>query len=127
MLQEVLVIDDSELIHQMYGLMLHKRYNCHLEKAFNGREGLVKLASKNRPDLVLLDINMPVMDGLKFLETMQEDKSLIQIPVIIISTEGKEVDIMQGLRLGATAYIIKPFKEDDLIEIIEKIKNENRL
>ncbi len=121
MLKKVLVADDSELIHNMYKLML-KRYNgCYVISAKNGREALDKLAEEEEIELILLDINMPVMNGLQFLENVRDQGQYTHIPVIIISTEGKEEDTIKGLGLGAKGYIVKPFKSAMLHNMIESI------
>ncbi len=72
MLDKVLVVDDSDLIHNMYKLMLKKYRGCAVLKALNGQEALDKLADES-VDLILLDINMPVMNGIQFLETIQKN------------------------------------------------------
>jgi DNA-binding response OmpR family regulator len=121
MIKKVLVIDDSELIHNMYRLMLKKYPGCEMVSARNGKEGLEKLEMESDFDLVLLDINMPVMNGLQFLETRKREGKHTHVPVIIISTEGKEEDTLRGLNLGAKGYIVKPFKSIALHNTIESI------
>jgi two-component system, chemotaxis family, chemotaxis protein CheY len=121
MLKKVLIVDDSELIHNMYRMMLKKYEGCALTKAFNGREALDKLAIEDDFDLILLDINMPVMNGLQFLECLHSEKKYDHIPVVIISTEGKEDDTIKGLNLGAKGYIVKPFKSDSLHTLIQNL------
>jgi two-component system, chemotaxis family, chemotaxis protein CheY len=120
MLKKVLVVDDSSLIHQMYRLVLN-RYSCTIADAMNGQEALEVLALQNDIDLILLDINMPVMNGLQFLEKASPLGIISKIPVIIISTEGKEEDTIRGLKLGARGYLKKPFHPAGLHEMIEKI------
>ncbi len=120
MLKKVLVVDDSALIHQMYRLVL-TRYNCTIADAMNGQEALEVLALQNDIELILLDINMPVMNGLQFLEKASPLGIISRIPVIIISTEGKEEDTIRGLKLGARGYLKKPFQPACLHEMIEKI------
>jgi len=120
MLKKVLVVDDSSLIHQMYRLVLN-RYNCTIADAMNGQEALELLAVQNDIELILLDINMPVMNGLQFLEKASPLGISSRIPVIIISTEGKEEDTIRGLKLGARGYLKKPFHPASLHEMIEKI------
>jgi two-component system chemotaxis response regulator CheY len=121
MLKKILVVDDSELIHNMYKLMMKKYAGCKLVKALNGKEALDQLAQENDFDLILLDINMPVMNGIQFLETLRKEKKLPSIPIIIISTEGKEEDTVRGLGLGARGYVVKPFQSMTLHALIEKI------
>jgi two-component system chemotaxis response regulator CheY len=120
MLKKVLVIDDSPLIHQMYKLVL-LRYKCEILDAMNGQEGLELLASNDDVGLILLDINMPVMNGVQFLEKAQEMGITKRIPIIIISTEGKEEDTLRGLKLGAKGYVVKPFNPPDLHQLIDKM------
>lgn len=125
MLKKVLVVDDSELIHNMYRLMFKKYPRCVQLKATNGKEALEKMAIEKDIELILLDINMPVMNGIQFLEHLQKNGKHRNIPIIIISTEGKEEDTLRGLSLGARGYIVKPFKSVVLHNLIEKIfKNE---
>jgi len=121
MLKKILVVDDSELIHNMYRLILKKYDGCTLVKAMNGREGLDQLAVEEGIELILLDINMPVMNGLQFLEAVKKKAEYAHIPVIIISTEGREDDTLRGLSLGARGYIVKPFKSAMLHGLIESV------
>jgi len=110
----------------MYRLMFKKYPNCTQLKAMNGKEALEKLAREKDIDLILLDINMPVMNGIQFLEHVRTDGKHTHIPIIIISTEGKEEDTLRGLSLGAKGYIVKPFKSVVLHNMIESIfRSEN--
>ncbi|HWI40893.1 MAG TPA: response regulator [Verrucomicrobiae bacterium] len=120
MLKKVLVVDDSALIHQMYRLVL-MRYKCDIIDAMNGQEGLDILATDDDVQLILLDINMPIMNGVQFLEKALALGISKRIPVIIISTEGKEEDTIRGLKLGARGYLKKPFAPADLHELIDRV------
>lgn len=120
MIKKMLVIDDSALIHQMYRLVM-SRYKCEIVDAMNGQEALDMVAVQDDIQLILLDINMPVMNGLQFLEKSAPLGIPKKIPIIIISTEGKEEDTIRGLRLGARGYLKKPFNPPDLHSMIEKI------
>ena len=115
---KVLVIDDSSLIHKMFKVMLPKST---LVFAFDGREALQRLSEHPDVDLIFLDINMPNMNGLEFLAQVKEDHALARIPVIIVSTEGKEQDTLRGLRAGASAYIKKPFRNEVVMELMKKV------
>ena len=101
MLRKILTVDDSALIHKMYRFFLKKYRGCVVVSAKNGREALDKLATESDFDLILLDINMPIMNGIQFLEDERRLKEHAHIPVIVISTEGKEEDTIRGLKLGA--------------------------
>lgn len=120
MLKKVLVIDDSALIHQMYKMVL-MRYKCSIIDAMNGQDGIDKLAQNPDASLILLDINMPMMNGLEFIRKVKELGKFDHIPIVIVSTEGKEEDTMRGLALGAKGYVKKPFQPSDLHALIEKL------
>ena len=120
MLKKILVVDDSSLIHQMYRLVM-SRYKCEIVDAMNGQEALDLLSLQKDVQLILLDINMPVMNGVQFLEKASKTGLQSKIPVIIISTEGKEEDTIRGLKLGAKGYLKKPFNPSDLYNLIGKV------
>src|SRR5262245_37391603 len=121
MLRRVLAIDDSTVALEMYRLILSQYRGCEIVMARNGAEALGTLSRPEPIDLILLDINMPVMNGLEFLRRIRQEPAQKDIPVIIISTEGREEDTLQGLKMGAQAYIKKPFKETELRALIRKI------
>jgi two-component system, chemotaxis family, chemotaxis protein CheY len=123
-MRKILIVDDSELIHNMYRLILQRFHGCHLVEAMNGREALDKLALESDIDLVLLDINMPVMNGIQFLESVHSDGRIAKLPIIIVSTEGKEEDTLRGLSLGARGYVVKPFKPSTLLGLIDAVVNQ---
>ncbi len=120
-LNKILIVDDSQLIHSMYRLVLNRYKNVKIVDAMNGLEALDILSRENDFSLILLDINMPVMNGLQFMEKIKAENLYKYIPIIVISTEGKEEDTLRALRLGATGYVTKPFKPHMLYELIEKI------
>lgn len=124
MLNKVLIVEDSMLQAKMYKSVFSKYPDCSLLYALNGLEAIDKLVIENGIDLILLDINMPKMNGLTFLEKMRKD-GFGEIPVIVISTEGKDHDIRRALELGAKAYIKKPWKPDQIVQLIEKLKPVN--
>jgi CheY-like chemotaxis protein len=117
--RKVLIVEDSRLIHKMYEVMLRP---IALVSAFDGREGLDKLSQNPDVDLIILDINMPKMTGLDFLAQMKATSALAKIPVIIVSTEGKEEEVARGLRSGASAYLRKPFQREDLLKLVNSIE-----
>jgi two-component system chemotaxis response regulator CheY len=121
MLKKVLAVDDSALIHQMYKLFLSRYRGCRILGAMNGLEALDVLGQEAGIDLILLDINMPVMDGLEFLERIRKEPAYERIPVIIISTEGKQEDTLRGLKMGAQGYVKKPFQASELHALIERV------
>ncbi|HXX81376.1 MAG TPA: response regulator [Thermodesulfovibrionales bacterium] len=120
-LKKVLIVDDSKLIHQMYELVFMRYKECTLVDAMNGLEALEILSREDGFDLILLDINMPVMNGIQFMEKLKETGAHRTIPVIVISTEGKEEETIRAMNLGAWGYIVKPFKSENLYDLINKV------
>jgi len=116
---KILVVDDSKLMHKIYEVML-RQYP--IVYAIDGRDALDKLEADSEIDLVLLDINMPKMNGIEFLDELRAREAWTDLPVIIISTEGKEEDTVRGLEAGANAYIKKPFRSEEILEIIAKTR-----
>jgi len=116
--QKFLVIDDSNLIHRLFSVIFPKTVQVH---AGDGREALQRLAEHPDVDLMFLDINMPAMNGLELLRVVKGDPALAQIPVIIISTEGKEADTVRGLEAGAAAYVRKPFRNEEVVELTRRV------
>jgi CheY-like chemotaxis protein len=120
--KKVLVIDDSSLIHRMFKLLLPKTVQVN---AFDGREALDRLAEHPDIDLILLDINMPNMNGFELLDLIKKDAAFANIPVIIVSTEGKDADTIRGLKAGAAAYIRKPFRNESAAGLIHQVMSRN--
>lgn len=120
-LKKVMIVDDSKLIHQMYRLVLMRFKDCKLVDAMNGLEGLEILSREDNFDLILLDINMPVMNGIQFMEKLNGMGMHRRIPIIVISTEGKEDDTIRAINLGAWGYLVKPFKSENLYDLIGKV------
>jgi len=120
-LNKILIVDDSQLIHSMYRLVLNRYRNCKIVDAMNGLEALDVLSRESDFDLILLDINMPVMNGLQFMEKIKKENLYGYVPIVVISTEGKEEDTLMALKLGAAGYVVKPFKPNMLYELIDKI------
>ncbi len=117
--RKILVVDDSKLMHKMYEVML-RQYP--LVYASDGRQALDRLREHGDIDLVLLDINMPNMNGLEFLAELRSDAARSDLSVVIISTEGREEDTARGLEAGATAYIKKPFHSEEILDVISRLE-----
>ena len=115
--RKVLVVDDSKLMHKMYEVML-RQYP--LVYALDGRQALARLREHPDVELILLDMNMPNMNGLEFLAALRAEGNLT--PVVIISTEGREEDTARGLEAGAAAYIKKPFRSDEILDVIARLE-----
>ncbi|HXH40438.1 MAG TPA: response regulator [Thermoanaerobaculia bacterium] len=122
-LQKILIVEDSELLHRMYEVVFrqHRFKQGVLLHAMNGKEALDRLAQHSDVDLIVLDINMPVMSGLQFLQFCQSERVFREIPVIVVSTESKKDDTLRALQAGARGYVTKPFRPHDLHALIDRI------
>jgi two-component system, chemotaxis family, chemotaxis protein CheY len=114
----ILIVEDSQVMQAYYKQILATLSGCKVAFVRNGQDALDRIASQGNPDAIVLDINMPVMDGLEFLERYRGDRPRPPAPVVVVSTEGREDDIQRGLDAGASAYLKKPFRPETLHEII---------
>ena len=115
----VLTVDDSKTI-RMIVKKAFKDFDCELFEAENGVEGLA-VAAKEKPGLIVLDITMPVMNGIEMIGRLKEEPGLKDIPVIMLTAESGKDNVMQIVKMGVKDYMVKPFKGKDLIERVEKI------
>jgi PleD family two-component response regulator len=123
---KILIIEDDRTTIKIIAHIL-EQYNFKVEYAQDAEEGL-KMAFKLKPDLILLDIMLPGMDGFQTLSKLQTAEETTRIPVIILSSLSGEKDILKGLENGATDYVLKPFSPQILFFKIKKImslKNEH--
>jgi DNA-binding response OmpR family regulator len=116
---KVLTVDDSRTI-RMIVKKAFKPYECELFEAENGSEGLAA-ASKIHPDLIILDITMPVMTGIEMLIKMKEQEDLKDIPVIMLTAESGKDNVMQIVKMGVKDYVVKPFKGEQLIARVQNV------
>ena len=113
----VLIVDDSPTELHAYQKMLEK-HGYSVESASDG-EASVQKAEEVRPDLILMDVVMPGMNGFQATRQLNKNPETAGIPVIIITTKDQETDKVWGLRQGARDYIVKPVKENDLISRVK--------
>lgn len=116
---KILSVDDSKTI-RMIVARTFAPYDCVVSEAVNGEEGLAKAAAE-KPDLIVLDITMPVMDGVTMLGRLKEDPELKGIPVIMLTAESGRENVATIARLGPRDYLVKPFKGDQLIEKVVRV------
>lgn len=114
MRNKILTVDDSKTV-RIIVKKAFKSYDCEILEASNGVEGLAA-ASKESPDLILLDVTMPVMDGIEMLTKLKADPNTRSIPVIMLTAEGGREAVLKIAKIGIRDYIVKPFKEDVLVE-----------
>lgn len=119
--RKVLVVEDSPTMVQLYRIVLGTRPDTQLIFAGNGVEALDKLAQDPDLELMIVDINMPQMDGLEFLARARSELGADSIPAIVISTEAAPSDREAAKRAGANGYLRKPWKPADLLQTIEDV------
>src|SRR5450432_4549358 len=115
-----LVVEDSPMMRQLLVFALSRVKNLRVVEADDGVDGLRKLAGQ-KFDLILTDINMPIMDGLKLVKRVRTDPTHKDTPIIIITTEGSTEDRKRALELGANAYITKPIQAPQVIAQVKQL------
>ncbi len=116
----LLVVEDSPTMRQLIAFSLRRLHGCRILEAVDGVDALKKLTT-DRVDLVITDINMPMMDGLKLVTHIRDNPRTRTLPIVIVTTEGADEDRKRGLALGANAYIPKPIQPADLLKTITSL------
>lgn len=116
---KILIIDDDEFLLEMYSLKFREA-GFEVEIAFGGAEALEKIHQGFTPEIILLDLVMPNMDGFDFLKIIKQEEKAANAKIIILSNLGQQEDIEKGLAMGASDYIIKAYFTPS--EVIKKIK-----
>lgn len=117
----VLIVDDSEFVRNYHSAILRDA-EFQVITAGDGIEGLERLFT-NRCDLVLTDINMQRMDGYEFTRRVRAEKQYQQLPIVIVSTEGKANDRKKGFEAGANLYLVKPCSPEVMLEMLKMVMN----
>ena len=115
-----LVVEDSPPMRKMIVFALSRVRNLNVVEADDGVDALRRIAS-TRFDVIITDINMPILDGLKLVKRLRADEAYKDVPIIIITTEGAEEDRQRALALGANAYITKPIQAPQVISLVREI------
>lgn len=116
----VLIVEDSPTMRQLVSFAMKRIPNSKIVEATDGVDALKKLSAE-KIDIILADINMPVMDGLKLVSLVRGNPAYKDIPVIIITTEGAEEDKKKALAIGANAYLPKPIQTQELIRLVNEL------
>ncbi len=115
---KILVVDDEPPIMRLMEFIL-ARHGHTMLTAVNGEEALER-AYAHAPDLILLDIMMPRIDGYEVARTLRADPQFARMPIIMLSAKAQEEDIQKGMEVGVDAYITKPFSPDHLVQVVQE-------
>jgi two-component system, chemotaxis family, chemotaxis protein CheY len=118
--QRVLVVEDSATMRGFVTAALEAAGPYAVTQAESGFHAL-KILPRGRYDLIITDINMPDINGLELVRFIRESETHKATPLIIISTDGREADRDRGLKLGANAYLTKPFQPEQLLEVVRSL------
>lgn len=119
---KILIVEDSPTMRQLIAFSLKRLKNIKIVEANDGVDGLKKL-SQDSFNLIITDINMPVMDGLKLVSLIRKDAVYKSVPIFIITTEGGQEDKERAMALGANAYITKPISGPQVLEMVRSYLN----
>jgi two-component system chemotaxis response regulator CheY len=118
--QRILIVEDSPTMRQLLVFALRRLKNVEIVEAQDGMDGLRKISSDHF-DLALIDINMPVMDGLKLISLIRGEDSLKEVPIVVITTEGAKEDRDRALVLGANEYLTKPIQANRVLALARSL------
>lgn len=114
--QRILIVEDSPTMRQLLVFALKRLKDVEIVEAQDGMDGLRKVTSDHF-DLALIDINMPVMDGLKLISLIRGEDNLAEMPICVITTEGAQEDRDRALQLGANEYLTKPIQANLVLSV----------
>jgi two-component system alkaline phosphatase synthesis response regulator PhoP len=117
--KRILVVDDERHIVRLIQVNL-EREGYQVLTAFDGKDGLQK-AKGEKPDLVVLDVMMPYMDGFEVLKSMKADPVTAEIPVIMLTAKAQDADVFRGWSSGVDCYLTKPFNPMELLTFVRRI------
>ena len=121
---KALVIDDSRAMRTIIGQIL-KSIGYEVLDAGNGREGLERVQEHGAPHLILVDWNMPVMNGLEFVRALRTHREYDQVRVMMVTTETEMTRMAEALQQGANEYVMKPFTKDVILQKLEQMESVN--
>jgi two-component system chemotaxis response regulator CheY len=116
----ILIVEDSPTMRQLLAFALKRIPGVEIIEARDGMDGLRKVTTDHF-DLALVDINMPVMDGLKLIHLIRDEESLKAMPIVVITTEGAEADRARALALGADEYLTKPVQAGRVLAVAKAL------
>ena len=119
-MRSIFVVDDSQTILMSMKMNL-EMHGFKVETATNGKEALGKLNGGIKVDLIITDLNMPVMDGFEFIKNVRQMGAYRFKPILVLTTESQLEKRQEAKRLGATGWLVKPVSGNDLIKVVKKV------
>ena len=116
---QILAVDDSKTVRRIAQEALSE-FECDVNEATNGFNALFTM-ERSLPDLILLDVNMPVMDGIAFLKAVKQMPAYKFTPVIMLTTESEDSKKREGQEAGARAWVVKPFQPEQLVGAVQRL------
>lgn len=116
---KLLVVDDEPALRRLLEFLLG-RYGYQVTSVSDGKMALDYLATET-PDLIILDVMMPVFDGFDVLSIIRGSETMSSIPVVLLTARAQLADIQKGLNMGADAYLAKPFDPEDLLSVVQSL------
>ncbi len=115
----ILSVDDSKMVRMLVSKAF-KKFDCRVLEASNGLEGMA-IAAQEKPDLILLDFTMPVMDGMEMLDMLRSHDDLKTVPVVMLTAERSRDMLAEFAKKGVRDYLVKPFREQEIVERVGRI------
>jgi two-component system chemotaxis response regulator CheY len=116
----ILIVEDSPTMRQLLAFALKRLKDVEIVEAQDGMDGLRKVTSDHF-DLALIDINMPVMDGLKLVSLIRGEENIKEMPIVVVTTEGAKEDRERALALGANEYLTKPIQANRVLAVAKSL------
>jgi DNA-binding response OmpR family regulator len=116
--KRVMIVEDDPAIAELLARTLDRFYEVH---AVNDGAQAVPTAMQLRPDVILLDVNLPNLDGFAIAQQMKDSPVLAKVPIIFLTARDRSLDVVKGIQVGAKHYITKPFKIEDVLRKVQKL------
>jgi two-component system chemotaxis response regulator CheY len=120
MAKNIITVDDSASVRQMVSFTL-KGAGYEVMEACDGKDALAKLSAGSKADMVITDLNVPNMNGIELIKALRANPAYKFVPIVLLTTESQDSKKQEGKAAGATGWIVKPFKPDQLLSVIKKV------
>jgi len=117
-MSKIMIVEDDPTTVKLLQFLLEKQEYV-VCSCSNGKEAVESVAAE-KPDLILMDVMMPEMDGIEATKKIKSEAAVSGVPIIILSALGQEMEVMKGLQSGADGYVVKPFDSQALLRLIEE-------